>query len=165
MKKPELSSGWLHGAGKWITVLLTTAAALVGLLVNAKSLGLPAWLGAGGLSYADIAARRVLVIPIADTLHAIGDTLHLAAIVTDNRGATLSGANVVWTSDNPSVATVDSSGTVIARGPGKAAVAAAVREYSAHSAVIVWQRVSGVMIAHDSVLRFPEGTTIQLVAR
>src|SRR5262245_13844312 len=130
-KKPIFSRGRLSGAGKWITVSVTTVAALVGILVNARNLGLTPWLNVGTISFADLAARRVMVTPLMDTLDAIGDTLHLAATVTDEHGATLAGATLIWGSDDSTIAVVDSAGGVAARGPGSTNITATVRELRA----------------------------------
>src|SRR5262245_5949940 len=153
----------LSGAGKWVTVSVTTVAAIIGILVNARNLGLTPWLNFGAISFADLAARRVLLGAVTDTLHSLGDTLHLAATVTDEHGSTLAGANIVWSTEDSAVAVVDSSGGVIARGPGSATIVATVRELHAKTRVTVWQRTRSVTIAHDTLLRLPEGATIQLV--
>jgi hypothetical protein len=76
----------LGSAGKWFTALITTFAAVAGLLVNAQNLGLTSWLGSVDLGIAAHAARRIVVAPKADTLLAIGDTAVLAVTVTDRRG-------------------------------------------------------------------------------
>ncbi|HET7039583.1 MAG TPA: Ig-like domain-containing protein [Gemmatimonadales bacterium] len=155
----------LHGAGKWITAGLTTLAALFALLVNAKNLGLNAWLGSMGLGFADYAAARVTVLPRADSLFAIGDSLGLAATVTDRRGAVLVGASIRWASDDSSVATVDSSGIVIARGPGTARITVSVRELLASARVTVRQAPMGLRIEGDTLVRVREGDTVALAAR
>jgi adhesin/invasin len=165
MAKLVQSLGHLHGAGKWIMVSLTTVAAIIGLLVNARSLGLTPWLGSGGVSFANLAARRVVLAPAQDTLTAIGDTLLLAATVTDEHGATIAGATLLWTTDDSAIATVDSSGAVVARGSGAATISAAVRDHTGRARVTVRQRVASIVIAHDTVVRLPEGGTIQLLAR
>jgi hypothetical protein len=157
--------GHLTGAGKWLMVAITTMAAIIGLLVNARNLGLTPWLGLGGVSLADLSARRVLLAPAVDTLTAIGDTLQLAATVTDERGATIAGATVVWASDDTTVATVDSSGAVLARGPGAATITASVRDHVGRARVTVRQRVHSVLIGPDTIIRLPEGTSVQLAAR
>ena len=69
----------LSGAGKWVTVSVTTVAAIIGILVNARNLGLTPWLNVGAISFADLAARRIMLAPVTDTLHSLGDTLPLAA--------------------------------------------------------------------------------------
>ncbi|HUO52820.1 MAG TPA: Ig-like domain-containing protein [Gemmatimonadaceae bacterium] len=155
----------LSGLGKWITVTLTTLAALIGLLVNARNLGLAPWLPTLGVSIADLAARRVLIAPAADTMRAIGDTMHFAVTVTDDHGATISGTTLRWATDDSSVATVDSAGEVVARGPGNATIVASVREHHAAARVTVRQAVRAVRIAGDSVVRLAEGGSAQLVAQ
>src|ERR1051326_8524747 len=103
MRKPFFPAGHLTGAGKWLTVSITTAAAVFGLLVNARNLGITSLLGMGTLSFADVMARRMLLSPSVDTLTAIGDTVHLAATVTDEHGATLAGATLRWGTEDSAV--------------------------------------------------------------
>ena len=165
MKRTANSSGGvLHGAGKWVTWILTTAAALTALLVNARNLGLTAWFGVVDLSFADHAAYRVVVTPRADSLFAVGDTTVLAATVTDRRGAVLTGALLHWHTEDSNVVAVDSAGTVVARGPGRARVTATVRDLTAGAMISVLQRPARVLIAGDSSLRIRQGDTIQLAA-
>jgi Bacterial Ig-like domain (group 1) len=163
-KRSLLHPQLFHGAGKWVTALVTTGAAILALLVNAQNLGLGAWLGAHGLGFADYAASRVVVTPRVDTLFAIGDTLPMAATVTDRRGAALVGSSLTWHTEDSSVATADSDGTVVARGPGTARVVARVRGLTAEARITVRQRVERVAISGDTVVRLPEGEGVQLVA-
>jgi len=150
----------LGGAGRWVTAGITTMAALAALLVNARNLGINSWLG-----LADYSAARLVVAPRADTLFAIGDTLPLAATVTDARGAVLIGTSLTWRSDDSAVAIVDSTGSVIAVGSGVARVTASVRELRAEAKVIVRPRVAQVTVGPDSVLRIREGDTLPLAAQ
>ena len=164
-KKAPGTFGRLSGVGKWITVSVTTVAAIIGLLVNAHALGLTSWLPTLGISVADLAARRVRVVPSTDTLRAIGDTVQLAATVTDARGATLSGVDIVWSTDDSAAAAVDSLGQVVARGSGTAAITASVREHRSSARVTVRQNVRAVKLVNDSVVHLAEGTTLQLAAQ
>jgi hypothetical protein len=165
MKRTANSSGGvLHGAGKWVTWTLTTAAALTALLVNARNLGLTAWFGAVDLSFADHAAYRVVVTPRADSLFAVGDTAILAATVTDRRGAVLTGALLHWRTEDSNVVAVDSAGTVVARGPGRTRVTATVRDLTAGAMIFVLQRPARVLIAGDSSFRIRQGDTMQFAA-
>ena len=158
------SGGTLHGASKWLTWTLTTAAALLTLFVNARNLGLTAWFGVLDVSFADHAAYRVVVTPRADSLFAVGDTAVLAATVTDRRGAVLTGALLHWHTEDSNVVAVDSAGTVIARGPGRARVTATVRDLTAGAMIAVMQHPARVLIAGDSALRIRQGDTMQLAA-
>ncbi len=56
----------------------------------------------------------------------VGDTLDLRAAPQDQRGAELSGHAAVWASSNPDVASVDSSGVVVALAAGTADISASV---------------------------------------
>jgi len=165
MNKLIDSLGRLTSAGKWIMVVLSTMAVIIGLLANARNLGLTPWLGLGGVSLADLAVRRVSLAPAVDTITAIGDTLQLAATVTDERGSTIIGATVVWTTDDSAIAAVDSSGAVLARGPGAATISASVRDHAGRARITVRQRVHSVAFGPDTIVRLPEGSSVQLVAR
>ncbi|HTS87785.1 MAG TPA: Ig-like domain-containing protein [Gemmatimonadales bacterium] len=147
-----------------MTWILTTAAALMALIVNARNLGWWSWFGFVDLSFADHAAYRVVVTPRADTLFSVGDTTLLAATVTDHQGAVLSGAQLHWRSDDSAIAVVDSSGTVVAKGPGRVRVTVTVRDLTAGAMISVLQHPARVILAGDSTLRIRQGDTVQLAA-
>lgn len=165
MKKAAQPSGMLGSAGKWFTALITTCAAVAGLLVNAQNLGLTSWLGSVDLGITANAARRIVVAPRADTLLAIGDTAVLAVTITDRRGAVLMGALVDWQSDDSSVAVVDTTGAVVARGPGSAQITASLRDLHAVARVTVIQRPERLVLQSDTALRALEGDTVRLLAK
>jgi Bacterial Ig-like domain (group 1)/Bacterial Ig-like domain (group 2) len=164
MKRAAATSGVLGNAGRWFTALVITIAAVAGLMVNAQNLGLTSWLGSVDLGITAHAARRIVVAPRADTLLAIGDTAVLAVTITDRRGAVLMGALVDWKSDDTSVAVVDTTGLVIARGPGTARVTAQLRDLSAVAHLTVIQKPERMILASDSTLRVLEGDTTRLRA-
>jgi len=58
------------------------------------------------------------VTPKTVTLGAVGSTQQLAATVKDANGATIGGATVSWTTQNPGVASISSGGLVTAAGSG-----------------------------------------------
>ncbi|HTR21586.1 MAG TPA: leishmanolysin-related zinc metalloendopeptidase [Gemmatimonadales bacterium] len=60
----------------------------------------------------------VTVAPAAVNLGAVGSTQQLAATVKDANGGAISGATVSWTTQNPGIATVSSSGLVTATDTG-----------------------------------------------
>ncbi len=158
------SVGALAAAGKLFTVIITTCAALAALMVNAQNLGLTSWLGASDIGFAGYAARRIIISPRADSLFAIGDTAILAATVTDRRGAVLIGAPLSWSSDDTAVVAVDTTGAVIARGPGLARVTVQVREHHASAVLVVRQRAARVILGGDSALSLPEADSTRLAA-
>lgn len=163
MKKSAAQSGMWSGASKWFTWVLTTAAALTALLVNARNLGLAPWLGAD-LGFANHAATRIVIAPRAESLFAIGDTVVLAATVTDRRGTVLTGAQIGWQTEDSNVVEVDSAGTVVAKGPGQARVTARVRDVTGGATVSVLQHPTRVIIAGDSAVSIRQGDTVQLAA-
>jgi hypothetical protein len=154
----------LSGAHKWLTGILTTSAAIVTLALNARNLGLSPWLGLLGPNVADHAAQRIVLTPRADTLRSLGDSAVIAATVTDARGAILVGATLRWRSSDSTVAAVDSSGTIVARAPGRATIEARVREVTATAAVLVRQVPARLAFAGDTLLRVADGDSMHLAA-
>jgi adhesin/invasin len=108
--------------------------------------------------------RWIGISPTVDTARSVGDTIQLAVTATDARGNALLGAATVWTSVDTSVVTVDSAGTVVARGAGWTFVNVAVGEKSVRARVYVIQRPIGLRIPGDSLLRIPEGDKGNAVA-
>jgi len=96
------------------------------------------------------------ILPGLDTARAVGDTIQLAVTAKDARGNALPGGSNVWSSTDTAVATVDSAGTVIARGSGTAAITVLVRGKGARARVVVRQ-VPVALRVTDSVFRLPEG--------
>lgn len=103
------------------------------------------------------AVRWVGISPTVDTATAIGDTIQLAVTATDARGNALLGAPTVWSSTDTAVASVDSAGTVIARGGGATAIMVTIGGKAARAHVYVQQRPSELRVVGDSLLRVPEG--------
>jgi hypothetical protein len=104
-------------------------------------------------------ATWVGLAPASDTATSIGDTLHLAATVTDKKGTALVGTNIKWSIDHPEVAIVNPDGTVIAHSVGTATVLVAVGELMARSTIVVHPIAAHVHIANDSSVSLAEQTT------
>jgi 5-hydroxyisourate hydrolase-like protein (transthyretin family) len=102
--------------------------------------------------------------PGLDTLWAIGDTLHVAATVTDRHGTALVGATIAWSSSDSTVVTAG-DGLVVARSPGSATVVASVGELVARSRVVVRPRVAAVHLANDSSIVVAESATRAISVR
>jgi hypothetical protein len=143
--KPRKPDTWVGGTFKMMAGALSAGAALVSILSYTSA-------------YAPLATKayRLTLTPSRDTAASIGDTLQLAAIATDNRGAVLTGITPTWTSADPQVAAVDQAGTVVARGPGATAIIVRVGEKEARARIAVVQRGAALRMV-DSVLRVPEG--------
>jgi hypothetical protein len=106
---------------------------------------------------AHAAVRWVGITPTADTANAVGDTIQLAVTATDARGNALLGAPTTWSSTDTAVASVDSAGTVVARGGGATAIMVTIGGKSARTHVYVQQMPAGVQVVGDSTFRVPEG--------
>ena len=102
-------------------------------------------------------ASWITLNPVADTSFALGDTIHLAATITDKNGAVILGARPTWTSESPSVATVLPDGSVIVKSPGVTSILAAVDDRTARAHIFVRQRVTAVRRDKDSTVLIPEG--------
>jgi adhesin/invasin len=147
---------WYRSASKLVTAIASTGAALVSIFSFLYSFGVVGepeshkTVGSFGASW-------LAVSPKADTANAIGDTLHLAATVTDKSGAVLVGVRPKWTSENPDAATVLPDGSVIIRGPGAATILVTVADLTARSRIFVRQVVTSVDIGGDSAIVLGEG--------
>ena len=151
-------------AARIVVAAVSSAAALVSVLSFARSYGM---IGSSPshLTVGDLGAAWVGVSPTTDTVTAVGDTVHLAATVTDKSGSVLVGAAIVWSSDNPRVASVENDGTVIARGTGTTTIVVTVGERVARSRVTVKQVVSAVRLNGDSTISISDGEQAPLSAR
>lgn len=158
---------WYTHIWKLVAAVASTGAALVSLVTALHSFGVlgdsDAHETIGNLGVAWVGLR-----PAVDTASAIGDTIHLAATITDRAGAVIVGARPTWTTDDPRVATVLRDGSVIARGPGSTRITVAVGNLLARSRVVVRQQVASVAVAAasgDSFVVVPEGAVLPLRAR
>lgn len=89
-----------------------------------------------------------------------GTTGKLTAIVSPSDATN---KNVTWSSDNPSVATVDNDGNVTAKAKGTAKITATIGNYSASCNVTVTQPIEGVKLDKTS-LDLERGDTEKLTA-
>lgn len=154
--------GILGGGAKTVAAVASTGAAVVSILTFLNGWG---FLGGPKEQVANFGAKWIGVKPSVDTARAIGDTLHLAATITDKNGSLIPGVRATWTTENPSVATVSQDGSVVARGAGATTIIALIGELAARSRVVVHQTVAVVRVAGDSSISMAEGDTRVLEAR
>src|SRR5689334_24818063 len=105
-------------------------------------------------------ASWIALNPLSDTSYALGDTIHLAATVTDVNGAVILGTQPTWTSETPSVAKVEADGSVITKTPGATTIIAAVDGRTARSRIFVKQRIVAIRPGGDSAVSIPEGDSL-----
>jgi uncharacterized protein YjdB len=91
-----------------------------------------------------------------------GGTLRLEAIARDSAGSVLSGLNTVWSSANPSVVSVDASGTVTAHGIGNVSIAATVGGVTERRLISVVSLIESITIS--GIRSFGVGDVVQLTA-
>jgi hypothetical protein len=157
---------WFTSAGKVVAAAASTGAALVSVISFLFSYGV---LGRSEShqTIGNLGAAWVGLRPAFDTAYAIGDTLHLAATVTDKNGSILVGAKPTWLSENAKVASVLRDGSVIAEGPGVTTITVTVNELVARARITVKQRVTSVSVlgtAGDTMPVVPEGESRTLTA-
>jgi hypothetical protein len=145
-----ISNAWRWGAG-----VISAGAGLVSILSYTHSL--KSKLEADSLATGLAAVRWVGISPTVDTATSIGDTIQLAVTATDARGNALLGAPTVWGSTDTAVASVDSAGTVVARGGGATAIMVTIGGKAARAHVYVQQRPVGLRAVGDSLFRVAEG--------
>jgi uncharacterized protein YjdB len=83
--------------------------------------------GESAISSVSVAPAPVVSVDVSGARPLkVGDTLDLRAAPRDQRGVELSGHPAAWASSNPDVASVDSSGVVVALAAGSADISASV---------------------------------------
>lgn len=151
-------------ATRWVTGSLSVGAGLATILASAHSCGLIGDASATRRTVMDFGVHWVGVTPARDTLESLGDTVRLAAAITDQRGTALIGTSLTWTSENPQIATVDSSGVAVAQAPGSTFIVARVGEKSGRSRLVVAPRMARLEVA-DTTVTIGEGYSRRLLAR
>jgi Big-like domain-containing protein len=153
-----ISNAWRWGAG-----VISAGAGLVSILSYTHSL--KAKFEADSLGAGITNVRWLGVTPVADTASSIGDTIQLAVTATDARGNALPGAPTIWNSSDTAVASVDSAGTVIARGGGSTVIMVTVGGKTVRAKVFVQQQPAGLRISGDTLFRIAEGDQGRVVAQ
>lgn len=144
-------------AGKWIAATVSTLAALISILSVARTYGMVGEAGPTQLAIGPLAAAWVGLSPSSLTATSIGDTLHLAATVTNKSGSVLVGSWLQWSSDDTTIATVNEAGTVIARAPGMTTIMLLVGSHIARSRVTVKPVPYAVQFIPDTGIVVAEG--------
>ena len=109
-------------------------------------------------------AHSISVQPTELAFSAIGDTATLTATVADANGNEIANAPVTWTSNDASVATVNSDGLVTAVGVGEASVTATSGSVEAKGAIIVTQAAHSISVEPTEVAFSAIGDTAPLTA-
>ena len=139
-------------------------------LVTAVSNGTAQITAASGNASADATISvmqtvgSITVLPAAVTLMAIGETAQLSASVSDNRDMTIADAGVEWSSNDPTVATVNEEGLVTALNNGVTLITVQSGTATASATVTVMQAAGGITLEPSEVTLMAIGETAQLTA-
>ncbi|HKV74220.1 MAG TPA: Ig-like domain-containing protein [Gemmatimonadales bacterium] len=144
-------------AVKVVAAALSAGAAAVSVFSFARSHGWIEEPPAAVVAQAAPAAVWLGVWPETDTAGALGDTIQLTAALKDAHGALIPGTSAAWSSDDPSIASVDQAGTVVANGEGSVSIVVAAGGRIARSHIAVRPRVATIEVVFDSSFRIPEG--------
>jgi len=126
---------------------VVTAKAAGSTIIEATSEGVT---GVTLVSVANIPVSSVVVTPDTATL-AVGKSAQLTAKTYDAGGDELSGRTIAWSSSNEDVASVSSTGKVLAVAPGSVTITATSEGKSDKATITVIAPVSSVTVQPDSV--------------
>ena len=108
---------------------------------------------------------RIMITPASVTLTAVGQTRKLTVSVLDQNGQPITSANVLWSSSNAAVATVNALGLVTAVMNGTVQITATTGTASARAEVRVMQSAGSIVITPEMTTLMSIGETVQLTAR
>jgi hypothetical protein len=147
----------VHDAARIVARVVAVGAALGTVATSIHEFGLDG--AQTRRTIGNFGATWVGLAPANDTATSIGDTVHLAATVTDKKGTALVGTNIKWAIDHPDVAIVNPDGTVIAHSAGTATILVTVGELMARATIVVRPVAAHVHIANDSAVALAELAT------
>jgi Big-like domain-containing protein len=156
------STNKVHDAARIVARVVAVCAALGTLVTSIHEMGLDG--AQTRRTIGNFGAIWVGLAPAVDTMTSLGDTVHLAATVTDKHGTALVGTSIKWTVDHPEVAIVNGDGTAIAHGPGATTVIVTVGDLVARSTLVVRPLAAHVHVANDSAITLAEQASHQLSA-
>jgi len=119
--------------------------------------------GTASITVAGAPVATVTVTPASASVQA-GQTVQLTATLKDANGNILTGRVVTWSSNNTSVANVNSSGLVTGNGAGSATITATSEGKSGTSAITVTAVPVASVTVTPATASVPAGGTVQLTA-
>ncbi len=105
---------------------------------------------------------QIVVMPESVTLSAIGESIVVTVSVFDANDMVILDADLTWTSDDPTVASVDDRGVITARMNGETRVTVTYRDLSAYIAVTVAQRPARIVATPGKVQLTSFGEMVEL---
>jgi uncharacterized protein YjdB len=140
---------------------LITAVSPGGAVITAASEGKSAVVA---VTVSSVPVAAVVVTPSTDNV-VVTQTLQLTAVATDAQGGALQGRTIAWSTSNPAVATVSSTGLVTGIAPGDVTISASAEGKSGTSAIAVRPKPVGAVIISPGQVSVEAGQTRQLTAQ
>ena len=109
-------------------------------------------------------ADRIVVSQQVVHLPSIGDMVNLFATVYDGNNVEIQDADLMWSSEDPTVASVDDQGVVTAHMEGETSITVTTGALSAIVRITAVQQANHVVVSPQSVDMTAIGETIQLIA-
>lgn len=110
------------------------------------------------------AAPQLIIAPAADTLTALGASRRFTATARDANGASVAVSGLTWTSLNRTIAEVDGSGNVVARGVGTALIVAAAAGFTPDTATVLVRQLAATVTLSGAQSSMQVGQSVQLSA-
>lgn len=139
---------------------VVSAIAPGGAIITASSEGVSA---VASITVSPIAVASIVLWP-DDNNVVVGQTTQLTVDVRDAHGAPVVGRIIVWSSSDPSVASVTSQGVVTAVAPGSASITASVDDKRSSVTVNVSARPASTVIVSPGQVTIYSGQALQLSA-
>ncbi len=109
-------------------------------------------------------ATRIVITPQSAILTAVGETVKLSSTARDQNGNQIPGAQVTWSSNDPSVASVDTQGVVTAASNGTVRITASSGNASASVPITVMQSAVRIVIEPMSATLTAIGESVSFTA-
>ncbi|WP_284352167.1 beta strand repeat-containing protein [Roseisolibacter agri] len=114
------------------------------------------------VSVSPVAVANVSLTAARDTL-VVGASTQLTLVTRDAGGALITNRPTTWASDRPNVASVSSTGEVLAVSPGTATIEATVEGRSARVALIIVPRPAAALVISPDASTIFVGATLRLL--
>jgi uncharacterized protein YjdB len=117
-----------------------------------------------GVTVVAVPIASLVVSPDADTI-VVGQTTQLAVTLRDSAGGVLADRAVAWSSSDPAIVSVSSSGLVLAASPGAAQVTATAEGHTATARLVALPRPATAVILSPNAPRLQVGDTVRLATQ
>src|SRR5207244_1676871 len=99
----------------------------------------------------DVVVGSVIVVPLADTLTSLQDTLAPSAVARDAHGNPIPGVSPTWISSDTTIVALVAPGRLVARRNGQAVIRAVVDNDTGTASVLVAQRLARLRLSPSAL--------------